>query len=690
MSSHHPDPANRLAKEKSPYLLQHAQNPVDWYPWSEEAFEKAKREGKMIFLSIGYSTCNWCHVMEHESFENREIAALLNRHFVSIKVDREERPDIDQIYMTAIQTMTGSGGWPLTAFLTPEGKPVTGGTYFPPEDKWGRMGMKTLLPRLAQMWEEKRREMETAGEQLAGILQSQPSPSSPMILSEEIFTVAHGQFAASFDPEHGGFGKAPKFPRPHDLSFLLRYWKRTSGARELEMVKTTLNQMAHGGIYDHLGGGFHRYSTDEAWLVPHFEKMLYDQALLARTYLEAYQAARIPEYADVARDIFNYVQRDMTAPEGGFYSAEDADSEGEEGKFYVWRPEEIQKILGEEDGKIFNEFYGITDAGNFEHGMSILHLTQRIPEFAAQKGIPVEELKRKLVEGRRKLFESRRKRIPPHKDDKILTAWNGLMISALALGAQILDEPSYSASAGRAADFILTSLQRGGRLWRRFRQGEAAVPAFQEDYAFFALGLLDLYQATFEIKWFEEAKRLTEDMIRFFWDEKAGGFFYTASDSEPLIARMKEYYDGAVPSGNSIAALLLLRLSHMTGGSSLRETAEKIFHSNAQALEKYPMAFPQFLIAVDFALGPAREIVLAGKKDSPDFQNYLRLLRSRFEPRQVVLHHPEDETAGRIENLAGFIKDQIAPAGRTAVYVCRNRTCRRPAATLQELEKILS
>ena len=691
MSSAHADAVNRLAKEKSPYLLQHARNPVDWYPWSQEAFQKAKKESKMIFLSIGYSTCHWCHVMEQESFENGEIAALLNQHFVSIKVDREERPDIDQVYMTAIQAMTGSGGWPLTVFLTPDGRPITGGTYFPPEDMRGRVGMKTLLPRLAGLWKEKRSEMEEAGVQLASLLQAQVPPQGrSLILSEEIFTLAHGQFASHFDSVYGGFGKAPKFPRTHDLSFLLRYWKRTGGAHELEMVKVTLDHMARGGIYDHLGGGFHRYSTDEYWLMPHFEKMLYDQALLAQAYLEAYQATRIQEYADVARDIFKYVLRDMTAPEGGFYSAEDADSEGEEGKFYVWRPEEIQAVLGREEGKLFSEFYGVTDTGNFEHAASILHITQPLREFAKQKGIPAVELARKLTEARQKLFEARRKRIPPHKDDKILTAWNGLMISALALGAQVLEEPFYAERAGRAAAFILTHLQRNGRLLRRFREGEGAVPAFQDDYAFFALGLLDLYEATFEIRWFEEAKRLATDMVRLFWDEKEGGFFYTAPDSEKLIARMKEYDDGALPSGNSIAALLLLRLSHMTGERSWRERGEKIFYSNAESLEKYPMGYPQLLIGIDFALGPTREIVLAGSQGSKDFQDYLHLLRGRFEPRKIVLHHPQDKTAARIENLAGFIKNQPPQQGRTTVYVCQNQTCKWPATTLQELERALS
>lgn len=666
-------PANRLAKEKSPYLLQHAHNPVNWYAWGPEPFERARKENKLIFLSIGYSTCHWCHVMERESFESHEIAAILNEHYVSIKVDREERPDIDHIYMSAVQALTGSGGWPLTAFLTPEGKPVTGGTYFPPEDRWGRAGMKTILPRLAKTWKDEEQSMRDAGAQLAGLLQQKAPGTEDALSFEKISETAYTQFKNTFDAVHGGFGQAPKFPRSHDLSFLLRMWKRYDRPEALHMVEKTLEAMARGGIYDHLGGGFSRYATDEKWLVPHFEKMLYDQSILALTYLEAYQATRKEFYAGIARDIFRYVLRDMTSPEGGFYSAEDADSEGEEGKFYVWRPEEISKILGAEGAKEFNSYYGVTDEGNFEHAASILSVLGK-------------ETPKDVDAMRQKLFEVRKKRIPPYKDDKVLTAWNGMMISALAHGARVLNDPAYAVSAAKAAEFILKRLQKDGRLLRRWREGESAVAAFQDDYAFFALGLVDLYEATFEARWLEEAKRLTDQMIQLFWDEEGKGFFYTASDAEKLIARTKEYYDGAVPSGNSIAALLLLRLSRMTGNSGYETKAAETARSNGASLAQYPVAYPQMLIALDFAEGPSREIVLAGEKETP----LAGVLHENFDPHRVYLYHPEGAGAGAIEKLAPFIRSQKKVNGKTAVYVCKNQSCELPVTTPEELRKLLT
>ena len=717
---------NRLAREKSPYLLQHARNPVDWYPWGKDAFEKAKKENKPIFLSIGYSTCHRCHVMERESFEHEGIAELLNRHYVPIKVDREERPDIDQIYMAAIQALTGSGGWPLSVFLTPDGKPFTGGTYFPPEDSGGRAGMKTLLPRIAALWKEKRAEVESAGAQIVDLLKSHTTsagalapmgesgavqdilnpdgrPHSPLmgecgragtkdspVPAENLLTKAFQQFEAHFDSEHGGFGRAPKFPRSHELSFLLRHWKRTGDPAALEMTAATLDFMARGGIYDHLGGGFHRYSTDERLLVPHFEKMLYDQALLAVTYLEAYAAAKKNFYAETAEDVFRYVLRDMTHPEGGFYSAEDADSEGEEGKFYVWHPEEILRILGEETGRLFNEIYGVAAEGNFESGTSILHLRRPPEYYAEEKKMEAGRLKTILKEAREKLFAARKKRVPPSKDDKILVSWNGLMISALARGAQVLNRAAYAEAAGRAAEFILGKMQADGRLLHRFRDGEAAIPAFQDDYAFFAAGLLDLYEATLEVRWLEEALRLARQMVELFWDEAGGGFFYRAADAEELITRSKEYYDGAVPSGNSAAALLLLKLSRITADTSLGERAERTLSSNLENLEEYPMGFPQMLTALDFALGPSGEIVLAGRKEAPDFQAMLRLIHGMFLPRHVVIHHPEGAEAGRIEALARDIAPQKMIEGRAAAYVCENYRCKAPVSHRQELEKILS
>lgn len=692
--------ANRLIREKSPYLLQHAYNPVAWYAWGPEAFEKARRENKLIFLSIGYSTCHWCHVMEKESFESPDVAALLNENYIAIKVDREERPDIDHIYMSAVQALTGSGGWPLTVFLTPDAKPITGGTYFPPEDRWGRAGMKTVLPRLANAWKEERESMAAAGAQLADLLQIRPSADAGALDYETIASTAYRQFENSFDAVHGGFGQAPKFPRSHDLSFLLRFWKRHGQSQALQIVEKTLEAMGHGGIYDHLGGGFARYATDEKWLVPHFEKMLYDQSILALTYLEAYQATRCDFYADVARDIFRYVLRDMTSPEGGFYSAEDADSEGEEGKFYVWRPEEISRILGPEKARAFNEFYGVTEAGNFsaeggsasggEHNASILHLSQSEEDFAKAKGLEPAAFKKDLASMRRHLFEVRKKRIPPHKDDKVLTAWNGMMISALAFGSRVLNEPEYAAAAKRSAEFILKYLEPQGRLLRRWREGESAVNAFQDDYAFLAMGLLDLYEATFEVRWLEESLRLTHEMIRLFWDESAGGFFYTASDAETLIARTKDYYDGAVPSGNSVAALLMLKLSRVTGNRDFEKKAEQVAKSNHASLAQHPVAYPQLLIAMDFAAGPSREIVFAGDLKDPVLQQMRLAVNEIFEPHSLMLYHSQGQDAARIEKIAPFIKAQTTVSGKATVYACRNQACDLPVTAPEDLRKILA
>ncbi len=659
---------NRLRLEKSPYLLQHSANPVDWYPWGPEAFEKAKKEKKLVFLSIGYSTCHWCHVMERESFENAGIAALLNQDFVAVKVDREERPDIDHIYMAVVQGMTGAGGWPLSVFLTPGAQPVTGGTYFPPEDRWGRAGMKSLLPRLAAFWQEKREEIEKNvipfSEPSANNLKSSaPSPE------EALLAKAFQQLTANFDSENGGFGQAPKFPRSHDLSFLLRYWKRSQDHFALEMVEITLDKMAKSGMADQLGGGFHRYSTDARWLIPHFEKMLYDQALLAIAYLEAHQATRKDIYAVVARDILDYVLYQMTGPEGGFYSAEDADSEGEEGKFYAWRPEEIGQVLGPETGKILSDFYGVSDEGNFENATSVLHISQPLEVFASARGLQPLEMAKIIAAGSKKLFEARKKRIAPYKDDKILTAWNGLMISAFALGSRVLNSPAYACAAEKAADFILTRLQKDGRLQRRYRQGESAVPAFQDDYACLASGLVELYETTFDIRWLEEAKRLTDGMLEHFWDGAEGGFFYTADDGEKLITRPKEYYDGAIPSGNSMAAILLLKLSRMTGNPLYEKRASEVILSNTPALNAHPVAFSALLSAFDFALGPSREIVIAGDRNAPDFKTMQELLFPRFAPHDVWLHRP---------------------AGKTAVYLCYNQQCQMPITEAGELRKQLN
>ncbi|MCX7827126.1 MAG: thioredoxin domain-containing protein, partial [Verrucomicrobiae bacterium] len=554
---------NRLALEKSPYLLQHAHNPVDWHPWGAEAFEKARRENKPIFLSIGYSTCHWCHVMAHESFEDAEIAAVLNRWFVPVKVDREERPDVDWIYMTAVQAMTGQGGWPLSAWLTPDLKPFYGGTYFPPVGRFGRPGFKQILERIHEVWEQQREKVVEQGEQLEALLRETASRGDGAgEIGEAVLRAAYEQFRDQYDERYGGFGGAPKFPRPAQFNFLLRYWARTGEELALEMTTHTLRQMALGGMYDQIGGGFARYSTDERWHVPHFEKMLYDNAQLLVSYCEAWQITRDPFFRDVARDIARYVLRDLTHPEGAFYSAEDADSEGVEGKFYAWTMDELREALGEEDAKFAGYYFGCEEQGNWTapagHGpqnANVLFVARTFDQMAKAFNTTPELARRRLEEARKKLFEVRSKRVRPHLDDKILTAWNGQMIAALARAAQTLDEPQYLAAAERAANFVIEKLYdlQTKTLQRRWRDGEAKVEGFLDDYAFFIAGLLELYEASFDPKWIEHAVALANTMIARFHDEADGGFWFTAPGQSDLIARMKDDYDGAEPSGNSIA-----------------------------------------------------------------------------------------------------------------------------------------
>ena len=681
MTEHPTHKPNRLIHEKSPYLLQHAYNPVDWYPWGEEAFEKAKKEDKPIFLSIGYSTCHWCHVMEKESFEDAEVAKIMNDHFVSIKVDREERPDVDNIYMSFVMAMTGSGGWPLNAFLTPERKPFYGGTYFPPGEVWGRPSFKTVLLQIAEAWKSQRDQLLESSHSITTALKEgmDRSAEKKFPLSVETLQKGANQYATQYDKTFGGFGPAPKFPRSHTLSFLLRVWKRSGDPRILEMVEKTLQEMAKGGMYDHLGGGFHRYSTDGQWRIPHFEKMLYDQALLAKSYLEAYQATKNERYAEIAREIFEYALRDLRSPEGPLYSAEDADSaedpehpeEKKEGAFYLWKKEEILKILGAEKGKRFSDHYGIEEEG------SVLY-----------EAHPAEEA---LSEERKKLFSERTKRLRPHLDDKILVDWNGLMISSLALGSQVLKEPRYEEAARRGADFILETLVRkDGRLLHRYRDGEAAILGTLEDHAFFIHGLLDLYEATFEVRYLEEAKRLCQEMIDLFWDEKEGGFFLTGDDAETLLLRPKELYDGAIPSGNSVAALDLLRLSRITMEKSFEERARQLFDGFSAQIVQTPMHFPQLLIALDFALGPSQEIVIAGEKENQKTQAMVRFLYGRFLPNKVLILHPSGKEGKRIESLVPFVASQGPIDGEPTAYVCENYVCRLPTKDLKEFEKILT
>jgi uncharacterized protein YyaL (SSP411 family) len=632
--THEDKTPNRLIHEKSPYLLQHAYNPVDWYPWGPEAFAKAREEDKPIFLSIGYSTCHWCHVMAHESFEDPEVAALMNDAFVSIKVDREERPDLDGIYMEVAVQATGSGGWPLNIIMTPDQKPFFASTYIPRETRFQRTGMLELIPRVKELWTVRREQLLESADQIVAAMQESKGDTTGQELDLEVLTQANSQLSERFDSEHGGFGDAPKFPSPHNLLFLLRYWHRTGDDKALEMVESTLQGMRRGGMYDHVGFGFHRYSTDSEWLLPHFEKMLYDQAMLALAYTEAYQATGKPEYEQTAREIFTYVLRDMTGPGGGFYSAEDADSEGEEGKFYVWPKSEIEETLGD-DSEWVSDVFNLVDEGNFKDqstglqtGENIVHLTQPLSDGDAKRWENI----------RQELFAVREERVHPHKDDKVLTDWNGLMIAALAKGARAFDEPVYADAAERAAGFILKTMRdEDGRLLHRYRDGEAAILANVDDYAFLIWGLLDLYEATFEVDYLREAVALNDELLTHFWDEKNGGLYFTPDDGEALITRQKEVYDGAIPSGNSVAMQNLLRLGRITADAELDEAAAAISRAFAGSVRAVPVGHSQLLQGVDFGIGPSHEVVIAGDPDSEDTQAMLRALRSRYVPNKVVL-----------------------------------------------------
>lgn len=708
---------NRLAQEKSPYLLQHATNPVDWYPWSNEAFDKARREDKPIFLSIGYSTCHWCHVMEHESFEDAKIAEYLNAHFVAIKVDREERPDVDTIYMSAVQTMTGQGGWPLSVFLTPDKKPFFGGTYFPPYQRWGSPGFLDVLRSIQNSWTNNREQLVASSESLSDMLaerQSGLNPGDP--LGAPVLEKAYNLFARNYDRTFAGFGDAPKFPTSHNLSFLLRYWKRTADAQALEMVEQTLRRMAEGGMYDQLGGGFHRYATDREWQVPHFEKMLYDQAILARTYLEAYQITRNSFYADIARDIFDYCLRDLRDSLGGFHSAEDADSidpyefehtsvelegaEKKEGAFYLWTYTHMQQILGEADAKIFADVYGVKANGNAKSdphgeftGKNILHIDQNLEQVAESSGKSLEGVQEILERARAKLLEVRRTRLRPHLDDKVLTDWNGLMISALAYGGCVLGESRYLEAAEEAANFILHNMFDRGRLLHRYRDGESGITGTLEDYAFLTNALLDLYEATFDVLYIEKAVELTGQMLEYFWDDERGGFYLTASDAEALILRPKEIYDGAIPSGNSVAALVLARLYHMTFDADYLSRLEKMSQTFADTVRQYPSAYAQFLIAIDMAVGPAQEIVMAGPVDDAGIHHLTNQIYARFLPNRVLLHRGSDaDDNSIIFKIAPFVANQPPIENQPTVYICENHQCKQPtndpAVFIQRLEDL--
>jgi uncharacterized protein len=686
-----PEYTNHLGHETSPYLLQHAHNPVDWYPWGPEALERARQLDRPIFLSIGYSACHWCHVMEHESFEDPEVARILNDHFVSIKVDREERPDLDQIYMAAVQAMTGQGGWPMSMFLTPDLKPFYGGTYFPPDDRYGRPSFKRLLLTLVDAWQDRRDEVNHSAGQMTEHLQHLGRPPAQQgEPGPDLLRNAANQLRHVFDPVHGGFGQAPKFPHPMDLRVLLRVWKRFGDEDALRMARLTLDHMARGGMYDQLGGGFHRYSTDDRWLVPHFEKMLYDNALLAVAYLEAYQATGDAFYRQVVEETLDYVLREMTSPEGAFFSTQDADSEGQEGKFYVWSPEELEALLGKEEAELFSYVFDVNPGGNWE-GQSILHRAKTEEQDARLLGVPMEELRRRLHEARKRLYAARSQRVWPGRDEKILTSWTGLMIGALAQCAQVLNEPRYSQAAERAADFLLGKLRAAdGRLWRTCTSGTAPrLNAYLEDYAFLLDALVSLYEATFAPRWIQAALQLAGVMIAEFWDEGDGGFFYTGRSHEPLIARTRDLQDSSIPSGNSMAVTALLRLASLTGRTDFRGKAEATLKAFRGVLAQAPQAAGQMLVALDFSIGPVQEFVVVGSRAAPEVQAALHLIQGPFRPNKVVALLDPSAAGQDLEKEVPLLAGKTG-RGDVTSYICRNFACEAPLVGLEPLRQALS
>jgi uncharacterized protein len=699
---------NRLAGEKSPYLLQHAHNPVDWYPWGEEAFEKARKENKPIFLSIGYSTCHWCHVMERESFENPAIAKILNEHFFSIKVDREERPDVDRVYMTFVQATTGGGGWPMSVWLTPDLKPFMGGTYFPPEDRWGQMGFSKLLGRIADGWREDRERILSSGSQMIEQLREHTAREAVGSGSPDASVIENGyrQIKSLYEPDYGGFGGAPKFPRPVSLNLMLRYYARTGTQDALDMSLFTLRKMADGGMHDHLGGGFHRYSTDTRWHVPHFEKMLYDQAQLVFSYLEAYQITREERFADVARGILRYVQRDMMGSAGQFYSAEDADSpipgnvgEHAEGAFYVWEQGEIEAALPKDQAEVFSYYYGVEKGGNVRSdphkefpNKNVLIISRTLEETAKRFETTEQGVSRLLATARGTLFDLRAKRPRPHLDDKTLTAWNGLMISAFARAHQVLGDAEFLAAATKSAGFIREHLMDHKRnvLLRRFRAGAAAIDGYVDDYAFLIQGLIDLYEASFDIDQLNWAIDLQARQDALFGDAEHGGYFSTTGSDPSVLLRMKEDYDGAEPSPNSVAALNLVRLAQMTDRAEYRERAVKAFSAFSNRLENAPSAMPQMLVALGFHLSKPRQIVIAGQPAEPGTLALLRVVHHPFIPNKILLLADGGPGQASLGRSLDFIKTVRPLEGKPTAYICENYVCQLPTSDPEQVAKLLA
>jgi uncharacterized protein YyaL (SSP411 family) len=679
-----PRKPNRLITEKSPYLLQHAYNPVDWYPWGDEAFEKAKAEDKPVFVSIGYSSCHWCHVMEKECFDDEEVAELMNRAFICIKVDREERPDLDSTYMMACQAMGRSCGWPLNVILTADEKPFFAASYIPKSSRFGLTGMMDLVPQIEELWKKRRADLENLGGDITRRLEAYAEKAAGGELGKDVLDDAYEKLVLDFDEENGGFGSAPKFPTPHRLLFLLRYWNRTGEKTALAMAEKTLRAMRLGGVFDQVGYGFHRYSTDADWLVPHFEKMLYDQALLALAYTEAYQATGAGKFKVTAQEVLNYALRDLASPKGGFYSAEDADSEGEEGKFYLWSMDEIRGALPPEDADLAVRLFGVKPEGNFteagrRNGRNILHWAQSLDEAAKEAQLTVDQLILRLGRIVNALLEARKTRVHPAKDDKVLTDWNGLMIAALARASQVFGGEKYLQVAVKAADFILEKMMDvNGTLLHRYAKSEAAVEAFLDDYAFLAWGLIEVYEAGFNEKHLKTAIELTNAMIARFWDEK-GGFYFTASE-DAALTRMKEAYDGALPSGNSVALLNLLRLAVLTGDSTFEEKAGRMIRTFADEVKRAPTAYAFMLLGADFALGPAYNVILVGEPREKDTLELLGALRKRFLPNLVVSLRKPD--------AAGLGYEMVD--GKATAYVCRGQTCMPATNSAAKMLELLS
>jgi hypothetical protein len=689
---------NQLINETSPYLLQHAHNPVNWYPWGPEALQLSKDTGKPIFLSVGYSSCHWCHVMEHESFESEDVAAILNEHFISIKVDREERPDVDEIYMAAVQAMTGSGGWPMSVFLTPDLKPFFGGTYFPKEDKYGRPGFITLIKRIHEAWSTQKDKLVESADQLVDHIEKSLAGSvgEPRQGTTTIIQNAAVELGQRFDPVNGGFGDAPKFPSSPSIGLLLREFARTGQKELLHQATFTLDSMVHGGMYDHLGGGFSRYSTDEEWLVPHFEKMLYDNAQLVQVYLEAYQVTGDRFYRKVVEETLTYILRDMTDENGGFYSAEDADSEGEEGKFYIWSHKEIMDVLGQDAGTIFCTYYNVKEGGNFSShetyhvGLNILHTPISDAQVASVLKISEQELADELSRSKKTMLDHRSKRIRPGLDDKILTSWNGMMLSGFAQAYQVLGNQEYLDAALKCADFILTEMVKDDELLRTHRKGVSHLPAYLDDYAFLIVALMDVYEASFDTRWIQAAEQLTETMIAKFWDDEQSIFYFTSEEHKNLIVRTKPTYDGATPSGNSMATYALLRLSKFVDNATYYDKANALLEAHYTQMNQFSSAYLKMILALDFLLYPPKEIAVVGNIAAKETQELLQAARSNFIPNKILASYdPNLPDADTIQEIIPLLKAKKLVKNKPGAYVCKNFACQKPVNDVDQLLKQL-